>query len=272
MTGATGFVGRHVLRALQTREHRLRLVARPGTVPGGEWTKDVEVVTTDDLFAESMHWWCDTLRGVDAVLHMAWYTEPGLYLQSPRNLDCLAGTLAMAKACTQAGVGRFVGLGTCFEYDSRPGHLSIDTPLQPESPYAAAKAAAYLALREHFRVAGIAFAWLRLFYLFGEGEDPRRLVPYVRKQLALGNPVELTSGKQVRDYMDVRDAAADIVEQFLGEKQGAVNICSGQGATVRQLVERIADEYGRRDLLKFGARADNFTDPPVVVGIKDRAS
>jgi nucleoside-diphosphate-sugar epimerase len=52
-----------------------------------------------------------------------------------------------------------------------------------------------------------------------------------------------------------------------GGEQGAVNVCSGVPVTVRELAERIADEYGRRDLLRFGARPDNLTDPPVVVGV-----
>ena len=74
------------------------------------------------------------------------------------------------------------------------------------------------------------------------------------------------SGQQVRDYLDVRDAAAMIVDRALGPAQGAVNICSGMPTTVRAMAESIADEYGRRDLLNFGARADNLVDPPCVVG------
>ena len=55
----------------------------------------------------------------------------------------------------------------------------------------------------------------------------------------------------------------------LGQQQGAVNICSGEGVTVRQLAERIADEYGRRDLLRFGARPENIFDPPRIVGVRE---
>jgi dTDP-6-deoxy-L-talose 4-dehydrogenase (NAD+) len=107
-----------------------------------------------------------------------------------------------------------------------------------------------------------------LFYLHGEGEDPRRLVPYLRSRLAAGAPVELTKGDQIRDFLDVREAGRMITEVALGHEQGAVNICSGTPITVRQLAEQIADEYGRRDLLMFGARPDNLIDPPCVVGVR----
>jgi dTDP-6-deoxy-L-talose 4-dehydrogenase (NAD+) len=71
----------------------------------------------------------------------------------------------------------------------------------------------------------------------------------------------------VRDFLDVRDAGRMIADVALGTVTGPVNICSGVPTTVRQLAERIADEYGRRDLLRFGVRPDNLFDPPRVVGI-----
>ena len=97
-------------------------------------------------------------------------------------------------------------------------------------------------------------------------------MPYVRKQLSQGEPVELTAGTQVRDFMDVAEAARQIVEIAASDYCGAANICSGKAETIRAMAERIADEYGRRDLLRFGARPENRIDPPFVVGIPTLAS
>ena len=119
-----------------------------------------------------------------------------------------------------------------------------------------AKADTFAALSQVLRESGIEFAWCRLFYLFGEGEDARRLVPYLRAKLRRGEPVELSSGTQIRDFLDVRDAGRMIADAALGSMQGPVNICSGKPITVRQIAEKIADEYGRRDLLRFGARPE----------------
>jgi dTDP-6-deoxy-L-talose 4-dehydrogenase (NAD+) len=115
----------------------------------------------------------------------------------------------------------------------------------------------------------VGFAWCRLFYLYGKGEDARRLVPYLRSRLSAGKLVELTAGRQIRDFLDVEEAGRQIAEIVLGNRQGPVNICSGIPVTVRQLAEQIADEYGRRDLLRFGARPENLVDPPCVVGIRE---
>ncbi len=271
LTGATGFVGTQVLRALAAQGTRVRLVQR-GALPT-EWQGSPVIesmVTTPDLFAERADWWAQVCAGVDTVVHVAWYAEPGVYLQSPKNLDCLAGTLALAQGAARARVRRFCGVGTCFEYALSAGVLSEDTPLRPSTPYAGAKAAAFQALSTWLPLQQVEFVWCRLFYLYGEGEDDRRLVPYLRKTLAAGEPALLTSGRQIRDFLDVREAGHRVAQAALGGVQGPVNIASGTPVTVRQLAEQIADEFGRRDLLRFGAREDNLVDPPCVVGIPSK--
>jgi dTDP-6-deoxy-L-talose 4-dehydrogenase (NAD+) len=271
LTGAAGFVGRQVLRALDARGIKVRAVVREGTQLQLVTRDAIEtVVTSKDIFAESADWWASVCQGIDVVINVAWYAEAGKYLESSRNIDCLAGTLQLAKGAAQAKVRRFIGIGTCFEYDLVGGLLSLETPLKPLTPYAGAKAAAFTALSQWLPRQNIEFAWCRLFYLHGDGEDARRLVPYLRSKLSAGKPAELTSGSQIRDFLDVREAGQMIVEASLSREQGAINICSGKPITVKQLAECIADEYGRRDLLRFGVRPDNLIDPPCVVGVKPR--
>ena len=268
LTGSTGFVGRQLLRHLEDKGFSVRLVVRTGSSNDLFGKPCIEsVIRSNNMFLEDEDWWKAACHGVDTVLHAAWYAEPGVYLQSPLNMVCLQGTLRLASGAVLAGVRRFVGLGTCFEYDLAEGVLSIETPLRPLTTYAGAKAAVFMALQPSLVQQGVEFAWCRLFYLFGEGEDERRLVPFLRSMLSSGRYAELTSGDQIRDFLDVKEAAQMIVKVTIGNFQGAVNICSGKPVTVRELAEEIADEYGRRDLLKFGARKDNLTDPKCVLGI-----
>jgi len=262
LTGGTGFVGRQILRRLQERGCSVRMVQRgSAAVPDG-----VEVWSCTDLFEADP----DALRaaclGVDVVLHAAWYAEPGKYVESPKNLTCLAGTLRLGEAAVGSGVKRFVGVGTCFEYDLTAGFLRTTTPLMPKTLYGAAKASAFLTLSRLMAMEGRSFAWCRLFYLFGEGEDGRRLVPYLRDKLTSGMPAELSSGRQVRDFLDVAEAGRRIADAALSGVEGPLNICSGEPITVRQLAERLADDYGRRDLLHFGARTENPADPACIIG------
>jgi len=270
LTGATGFVGRQILDNLLKIGVEVRLVARAGhehKLPERKQSHDV--IISDDIFSESETWWAKECSNVDIIIHSAWYTEPGKYLTSDKNIDCVAGTLRMAKGAAKAGVRRIVGIGTCFEYDLSGGVLSTETPLLPKSLYAASKTATFQMLSCYLPEQGIEFAWCRLFYLYGDGEDERRLVPYIHSRLSTGQPVELTNGMQIRDFMNVRDAGREIANVALSSYQGAANICSGIPITVRQLAESIAAEYGRIDLLCFGSRKENIFDPKCVIGMKD---
>ena len=267
VTGATGFVGRQVVEALIARGHTPVCAIRRGTadrLPAGV----NRVVESDDLFAEDSDWWRARLAGIDLCIHLAWVATPGRYLTDPRNLACLQGTLSLGQGAIEARLPRLVGCGTCFEYDTAPGVLSVDTPLRPTSPYAAAKSAAYMALDALLPPAGVSFLWARLFHVHGRGEDPRRLIAYLHDRLSRGEPAELGRGTQIRDFIDVRDAAAMLVSDALGPAEGAINIATGTGMTVRAMAEQIAAAYGRADLLRFGVRADNHTDPPCVVGLR----
>jgi len=269
VTGGNGFVGRQVVRILADEKVPLRLVLREGSSQSLGFAPPGDVIETPDLFRAEPAWWSRALDGIETVLHLAWYAEPDRYLTSATNLDCLRGTLNLAQAAIEAGVRRFVGIGTCAEYELSQDILHPDSPINPQTLYAACKASTFQVLRHLLPDAGIEFAWCRLFYLYGEGEDPRRLVPYLRQQLSRGEPAELTAGSQIRDFIDVREAGSMIARIAIGDQEGPTNICSGIPETVRHLAEQIADEYGRRDLLRFGARPDNLFDPPCVIGFRD---
>jgi dTDP-6-deoxy-L-talose 4-dehydrogenase (NAD+) len=267
ITGGTGFVGRQIVRSLSKKNVEITLVVRSGKENAVENIASVKkVITSQDIFVENRHWWANACEGIDTVVHAAWYVEPGQYLESEKNADCLIGSIELVRGAACAKVARFIGVGTCFEYELSASRLSIYTPLKPLTTYAAAKTALFTFCSTYLPSRGTDFAWGRLFYLYGEGEDERRLVPYVRGKISKGEVAGLTSGKQIRDYLDVSQAGDQIAEIALGREVGPVNICSGLATTVRDLAEKIADEYGRRDLLSFGRKDENLAEPPCVYG------
>ncbi|MCC7253995.1 MAG: NAD(P)-dependent oxidoreductase [Hyphomicrobium sp.] len=268
LTGGSGFVGRQIHKHLAARGHEVRLALRPGAQARLAAGAVVDaIVETDDLFAETPDWWAEACSGVDAVIHAAWYVEPGRYLDSPENARCVAGSFALAQGAREAGVGHFIGIGTCFEYRLPSRHLDVDAPLGPATLYAASKVALYHMLAAWHAKQGGVFSWCRIFYLFGEGEHPNRLVPYLRGCLEAGETARLSAGTQLRDFLDVAEAGAMIADVIDTGQPGAINVCSGEEITIRAFAERIADGYGRRDLLEFGAAQVHPSDPSSVVGI-----
>ena len=268
LTGASGFVGKQIIKALSQFSVNIIPVVRSGKEINFKRIGNIKkIISSPDIFKENESWWTNQCKGIDTIIHIAWYAEPGKYLQSPKNIDCLIGSLNLAKGAVNAGVRRFVGIGTCFEYDLSKGTLSIDTPLKPTSSYASAKAALFTFLSMWLPEQSIKFSWCRLFYLYGEGEDQRRLVPYIHKRLNKNESVELTKGNKIRDYLNIIEASQIISEVALGDQDGPINVCSGVPITVKQLAQQIADLYSKRHLLKFGAKPENPMDPSCVVGV-----
>ncbi|MEX0276495.1 MAG: NAD-dependent epimerase/dehydratase family protein [Ruegeria sp.] len=269
LTGASGFVGRQISKALGAAGHEVVEVRRdtPATAEGGG-----TVISTDDIFGESDRRYRDMLTGIGAVVHAAWYVTPGTYLSSRKNLDCLTGTVRLAQAAIEMGVKRFVGVGTCFEFDLNAAQttpfepIEPDAPLRPDTLYGAAKAATFLALDRAFRDTDTRFAWCRLFYLYGEGEDERRLLPYVLEALRQSEPAELTAGTQLRDFLDVSEAGARIAAVVDTDYQGSVNVCSGRPISVRDFILSQIPPNLDTSLLKFGARAMRSDEHACVVG------
>lgn len=268
LTGASGFVGRQIAKALLSRGHRLKLVLRPGGFArSGLPRSDVDIIETDDLFARDADWWAGHLAGIHTAIHAAWYVEPGKYLDSPLNIDCAMGSLAMAEGAVRAGLRKFIGVGTCFEYRLPNAAITESAEVGPVTPYAAAKLALHRMLAKRFAATGVEFAWARLFYLFGEGEHPARLFPTLHRKLSAGESMMLSSGDKIRDFLDVAEAGRLIATLAETEQTGIANICSGKPVTIRQVAEEIADLYGRRDLLTFGTATVHPRDPEAVAGI-----
>jgi nucleoside-diphosphate-sugar epimerase len=200
----------------------------------------------------------------ELCLHAAWYAVPGEYLHADENVGLVAATASLVSVLARAGCRRFVGVGTCFEYDTRVGRMSESSPTRPGSMYAASKLAASLLAEQIGSKHGMAVAWARLFYQYGPYEDERRLVPAVVGALLRGQEAPVTSGRQVRDFLYVEDVAGALWAIARSAVGGPVNVGSGEPVSVRDLVERIAAIMGRRDLLAFGNFPDRPDDPPLV--------
>jgi nucleoside-diphosphate-sugar epimerase len=216
--------------------------------------------------------WADQFAELRPTLlvHLAWHAEPGKYRNDPGNLVDLTASLRLFERAQGWGCVRFVGVGTCLEYATDRGYLGEDVPLDPRCLYSASKASLYLSAAAWARNSGASFAWARLFYQFGPGEDLRRLVPSVVTALLDNRPVALTSGFQVRDYLHVDDVAAAIAQLAINDVTGPFNIGSGRPVRVRDLVGELENQIGRRGLIQYGERPDAHEDPPFLCANTER--
>ena len=247
ITGATGFIGSHVARQLLREGHEVHALVQPETDHGR--IADIEPslhVTERDLLLSSL---LPEGSPFDACIHLAWYVEPGKYLQSPLNRDWVAASLRLARALKDAGCRRFIATGTCFEYATSDPPQSESTPTEPSTLYVQSKLELFHALPS----VGIDFAWVRFFYQYGPGEDPRRLMPVVINLLRRGQEAKLVPGDRLRDYLHIEDVASAVCAVAQSRLTGAVNIGSAERVTVRDIALKIGELLGRVDLIKLGA-------------------
>ena len=96
VTGATGFVGNQIVLAAKSFGYTVIACCRKGSTQKLIGQVD-DVLEVDDLFAQTSAWWTIKLQNVDSVIHCAWYVEPGRYLNSPKQLNCVVGSIELAK-------------------------------------------------------------------------------------------------------------------------------------------------------------------------------
>jgi nucleoside-diphosphate-sugar epimerase len=265
LTGVTGFIGSHVARQLVETDDEIYGLVREHSHPWRieEIESSLKLVQADLADDQALEGVLASLKP-DVVLHLAWFAEPGVYVNSMQNLDVLTGSLRLAALAARSGCKYFMGVGTCFEYDLSYGYLSENTPVKPQSIYAGSKLAFKTVLDQLGRKTGIETAWVRLFYQYGAYEDKRRVVPAVITALLQQQTQKLTSGEQVRDYLHVEDVASAIAAIFRKRVTGEVNVGSGNPITIRDLTMKIGTLLGRTDLLEYGAIPNNPDDPRFV--------
>jgi len=271
VTGATGFVGSRIVRQLLAEGHEVRGTHLPGeeTARLDEIEGALELLPID-LFSASGSELMRLADDIELCIHTAWHVVPGEYLSSMKNIDCIKGTVRLADSLGLSGATRFAGIGTCFEYDFATGLMSEETPTKADSLYAASKTAALHLCEQICRTHGMELVWPRIFYLYGPGEHPGRLVPYAIGTALKGETADFSSGTQIKDFMHVDDVASGIVSAALSVLKGPVNIGSGRETSVREIVQTIGEITGRKDFARFGARPDNPTDPEKLVANNEK--
>jgi nucleoside-diphosphate-sugar epimerase len=252
VTGARGFIGRHLVAQAALAGHEVWAIDRDDR-DGEPMPQGIRLLPLDVGDAARVET-CVQESSPEAIVHLAWYASPQDYLTSPHNVESLAATLTLARTALLFGCPKMLAVGTCLEYAERSTRRIESDPLDPKSLYARCKRAAHLVLEEFFERAGASLTWARLFHMHGPGEHPARLIPSLAKALREGRPFALSAGEQLRDHLDVRDVASALLHLLGCAVKGPVNVCSGQPVTLRAVVEAVAHECGRPELLRLGER------------------
>jgi nucleoside-diphosphate-sugar epimerase len=260
VTGATGFIGRHTLLRLEQRGFEVYALTSKQPPP----SSSIRWIQADLLHERSFEWLARL--SPTHLLHLAWNAVPGTFWTTRENVAWLSASLALFEAFAASGGTRAVCAGSCAEYDwKEPVFAEYQTPCLPHTLYGSCKLAlqgALALLAKQFRVS---HAWGRLFYLYGPHEYKERFVPTLINGLLHRRQVPCSQGTQVRDFLHVEDVADAFVSLLDSDVEGVVNIGSGEGISLKQITEIIAENLRAPGLIQFGALPAPAGDPPRLV-------
>ena len=251
VTGASGFIGGHVLNAL-ARHEDLEIVAvsrreiPADRLPAGaaQAILDIAAPTEADF---------DRLGRPDVLMHLAWDGLPNY--QSPHHIEReLPAQYRFLRMLIEGGLRALLVTGTCYEYGMLGGELGEERVAEPASPYASAKIALHRQLELLKASTPFALTWARLFYTWGPGQASGSIFPQLCAAVERGDArFPMSPGEQIRDYLAVEEMARILVALALRrEDSGAVNVCSGMPVRLRAQVEQWLAEYGWKIALDLG--------------------
>ena len=253
VTGATGFIGRHVIRQLLDLEYTVIATARSEESQEDLFEESDQVkFIPADLHTPKGNWFT-YFEEPDALIHLAWAGLPN-YTDIYHFETNLPRQFRFLKNLVENGLSEMTITGTCFEYGIRSGSLTETMQTDPANPYALAKDCLrrFMEQLQNHRVFDC--KWIRLFYMYGPGQRSNALIPQLDRAFANDDAVfNMSGGEQLRDYLHVKNVAEYIIKIAIqNEVTGIINCCSGTPISVRKLVEDYIESRGGDIRLNLG--------------------
>ncbi len=269
ITGGTGFLGHHIVKALLDRKAAVTLLVQPHEKTWrleaiGGAVETVRAQLTDRAAAR------EVIRSARpaAIIHLAGMMERRRDLAILDSLmdHHLHSTINVILGADPEVTRLIINTGTSEEYGEQADPFAETLPFDPVSPYSATKAAATVMATYLSKAVDIPVATMRPFITYGPGQMHDTLIPFLIKGVLQKKAVELTEGLQYRDFVYATDLAACYLAAI--EKSESLtgpeifNIGSGKKERIRDLIETIADILDGHDYLKLGARPMRPGEPP----------
>jgi dTDP-6-deoxy-L-talose 4-dehydrogenase (NAD+) len=251
VTGATGFVGRYVLRSLAGHKDvqivsASRSAVDPATLPAGCEHVRLDIGERGDHY--------DLLGRPDVLLHLAWSGLPN-YKSLHHYETALPAQYRFLTGLVASGLRAMLCVGTCLEYGMQSGELHETLVPDPTTPYGFAKDALRRGLYHFRNKTRFDLVWARLFYSYGEGQAPTSIYSQLMKAGREGAAsLKMSGGQQLRDFSPITSVADSLVKLALDAPDaGIVNVCSGKPISVQKAVESWLAENRWSMRLELGA-------------------
>lgn len=265
VTGGTGFIGSHFLNEMSSRGHSIKALRRPNSIPR------VSLHQEPDWLDASIGSICpDDLAGIDVLVHFA---AAGVSPQVASWEELLEfnveAQLKLMKVAAVASVKKIVMAGTYAEYGLSANDyekIPPSAPLNPSNGYAASKAAGFLMAQAFCLQNKLPFSYHRVFSAYGDGQFEKNLWPALKAAAKSGGDFLMTSGEQIRDFIEVEVVAKSFVKSVEMPIHDpclpiVTNFGSGQGTSILEFAEQQWKLFGAKGKLLPGKIPSRTGEP-----------
>lgn len=260
VTGAGGYIGRHVVQKLLDMGHEV--VATDIVLDDVD---DRATKISEDIFSSNEKLY-DIFGKPDVCLHMAW--RNGFVHNHDSHIEDIPKHYSFIKNMLDGGLKHIAVMGSMHEVGYFEGAIDEDTPTNPLSLYGIAKNS----LRELTNILGQQHSavtqWIRGFYIYGDDlKNHSIFTKLVEAENAGQEEFPFTSGKNLYDFMSVDELASQIAAVVTQNQiNGVINCCSGKPISLAEKVESFIKDNGFKIKLKYGAFPDRPYDSPGIWG------
>lgn len=265
VTGAGGYIGRHVVDSLLKNKDNEVIAAdifTDGINPAAD-RRNINIFDrSEDIF--------EKLGSPDVCIHLAW--KDGFVHNSEAHMSMLSDHFIFINNMIKGGLKQLSVMGTMHEVGYFEGAIDENTPCNPTSMYGIAKDALRKAALQLGKNTGCIVNWLRAYYIYGDDVKSNSIFAKLTAAEQEGKELfPFTTGKNKYDFIHVDTLAEQIATASCqSEITGIINVCTGVPMSLADKVEGYIKEHGFKIKLQYGAFPDRPYDSPGVWGNADK--
>lgn len=264
VTGAAGYIGRHVVRELVGQGHAVTAcdITFKGVDERARFCETQIFSRKDDIFEKTGR--------PELLIHLAW--KNGFVHNSPAHMENLSDHIIFLRNMAAAGCKKIAVMGSMHEVGYYEGAIDENTPCAPLSQYGIAKNALRQSMLLASRELDFSLYWLRAYYIYGDDAHGSSIFAKITQAAADGKKeFPFTSGQNKYDFISVRKLARLIAAASTQEEiTGIINVCSGKPVSLAEQVEQYIQKNGFDIKLQYGAFPDRPYDSPAVWGNSEK--
>ena len=261
VTGADGYIGRHIVNNLLDLGHEVIAVdIHTDDINDKAEKKKLNLFTADLTNVYT------SLGSPDVCLHMAW--RDGFVHNSVNHIGDLSSHYKFLVALMEQGLKHLAVMGTMHEVGYWEGKIDENTPCNPISMYGIAKDALRRSMIAYCKSNSILLQWLRGFYILGDDKKNHSIFSKLLQADEQGQELfPFTTGKTKYDFINVDELVEQISKAVTQtDGTGIINCCSGNPMTLAERVENFIKDHKLKIRLNYGVFPDRPYDSPIIFG------